>query len=300
MKLHIFINIFATLLLGSCATHQTCDDSNQDIKTVKNSYPKRYKAALVERDALCQQAAQLKQDTTSDGTEIRSLLQQIAEKNKFIAKKENEYNSLKQATGEQLTKLHEELLEKQIELNKKEGLLVEKEQRLRNLEQLLKERNDMLNTILGTLRKTLEAFPKDELNIEIKNGKIYISMMDKLLFKSGSASVEKRGVEALNQLAPVLANYPNIDIVIEGHTDSIPIKTSVFKDNWDLSTSRATSVLRILLNNKINAEQLTASGKGEFSPVATNETAEGKALNRRTELVLTPKLDMLFKLLETN
>ncbi len=287
------ISLFATLLISSCASHKNCGSTLEDKKSTQKLYSKRYKAAISERDSLCTLAALLQKDTSKNEEQIRSL-------RNLIDQKDKSYNSLKLASGEQLAKMNEELNKKQKELGDKEKTLVEKENRLRDLEKLIKERDEMLSKIMGTLRSALDAFPKDELNVETKNGKIYISMMDKLLFKSGSASVEPRGVEALTKLSRVLTSYTDIDIVIEGHTDNVPIKTAVFKDNWDLSTYRATSVLRILLGNNIHEKRLTASGKGEHSPVVANETVEGRAQNRRTELILTPKLDMLFKLLDAH
>jgi chemotaxis protein MotB len=123
-------------------------------------------------------------------------------------------------------------------------------------------------------------------------------MSDKLLFKSGSVAVENKGKEAIKLLADVLGKNPDIDILIEGHTDNVPIKTAVYKDNWDLSVARATSIVRILTEEyKIEPTRLTASGKGEFSPRASNETPDGRALNRRTEIILSPKLDEIMKLL---
>jgi chemotaxis protein MotB len=126
-------------------------------------------------------------------------------------------------------------------------------------------------------------------------------MTDKLLFKSGSAAVEAKGKEAIKVLAGVLDKNRDIDILIEGHTDNVPIKTAVYRDNWDLSVARATSIVRILTEEyKIQPTRLTASGKGEYSPRATNETPEGRALNRRTEIILSPKLDEIMQLLKTN
>jgi chemotaxis protein MotB len=132
----------------------------------------------------------------------------------------------------------------------------------------------------------------------MKNGKVYVSMSDKLLFKSGQASVEDKGKDAIKKLAEVLIKNNDIDVAIEGHTDSIPIKTSVYKDNWDLSVARSTNIVRMLTEEfKVEAKRVTASGKGEFLPVASNATPEGRARNRRTEIVLSPKLEELFKLM---
>jgi len=122
-------------------------------------------------------------------------------------------------------------------------------------------------------------------------------MSDKLLFKSGSASVESKGKEAIETLASVLQKNPDIDILIEGHTDNVPIKTANYKDNWDLSAARAIAIVRLLEAKNIDQKKLTAAGRGEFLPRASNETTEGKALNRRTEIILSPKLDELMELL---
>jgi len=126
-------------------------------------------------------------------------------------------------------------------------------------------------------------------------------MSDKLLFKSGSATVEPKGVDALKVLADVLNKNPDIQILVEGHSDNVPIKTAVYKDNWDLSVARATSITR-MLNEQYNvaATRMTASGRGEYYPKASNATQEGKAMNRRTEIILSPKLDELMNLLNTS
>lgn len=151
----------------------------------------------------------------------------------------------------------------------------------------------------NTLRNALLGFNSDELSMEIRDGKVYVSMSDKLLFRSGSSAMEDKGREALKLLAGVLEKNSDIDILIEVHTDNVPIKTSVYKDNWDLSVARATSIVRILTNDyKIAPTRLTASGKGEFFPKADNNSTEGRAINLRTEIILSPKLDELMKLLK--
>ena len=133
-----------------------------------------------------------------------------------------------------------------------------------------------------------------------KDGKVYVAMSDKLLFQSGSARLDKRGEEALGKLAEVLNKQTDIDVFIEGHTDNKPINTVQFKDNWDLSVIRATSVVRILIKNyNVNPLQIQPSGRGEYMPVDDNETAEGRSKNRRTEIIMAPKLDKLFQMLQS-
>ena len=144
---------------------------------------------------------------------------------------------------------------------------------------------------------------KEKLNKQanLKDGKVYVAMSDKLLFQSGSARLDKRGEEALGKLAEVLNKQTDIDVFIEGHTDNKPINTVQFKDNWDLSVIRATSVVRILIKNYgVNPLQIQPSGRGEYMPVDDNETAEGRSKNRRTEIIMAPKLDKLFQMLQTS
>jgi chemotaxis protein MotB len=147
------------------------------------------------------------------------------------------------------------------------------------------------------VNKALMGFDADELSVEMRDGKVYVSMSDKLLFKSGSDAVEPKGVEALQKIAEVMIKNTDINMAIEGHTDSIPIKTNRFKDNWDLSVARSVSVVRLLQDSGLDPQRVTAAGKGEYTPISDNSTKEGRAKNRRTELVLTPKLNELMQLL---
>ena len=145
------------------------------------------------------------------------------------------------------------------------------------------------------------TFSTDELTVREKDGKVYVAMSDKLLFQSGSARLDKRGEEALGKLAEVLNKQTDIDVFIEGHTDNKPINTVQFKDNWDLSVIRATSVVRILIKNyNVNPLQIQPSGRGEYMPIDDNETIEGRSKNRRTEIIMAPKLDKLFQMLQSS
>lgn len=163
--------------------------------------------------------------------------------------------------------------------------------------QRLKSMSQKNDTLYSKISQSLKSFIKnDELKIDIREGKVYVTMLDKLLFKSGSVEVEKKGIQALKALAKELSSYPDFGITVEGHTDNIPIssKNGVFADNWDLSTKRATNVVRILSEAGIPQKRLTASGKGEFQPVASNKDEAGRSKNRRTEVILTPNLDEFY------
>jgi chemotaxis protein MotB len=199
----------------------------------------------------------------------------------------------------QTARLNKALKEKSDELDAKEKMLSEREAAINEMKDVIAKQDSITARLNSVLRSALLGFNSDELSVEIKNGKVYVSMSDKLLFKSGSAAVEKKGTEALKLLAEVLEKNPDIDILVEGHTDNVPIKTAVYKDNWDLSVARATSIVRILsVDYKIAPARMTASGKGEYFPKASNDTSEGRAINRRTEIILSPKLDEIMQLLK--
>ena len=170
-------------------------------------------------------------------------------------------------------------------------------QRLKDLQNLIQSQKDIVNKLKKSVADALVNFKPDELSVSIKDGKLYVSLQEKLLFKSGSAVVDPKGKEALKSLAAVLNATPDISVVIEGHTDNVPI-SGKYEDNWSLSTDRATSIVRILTNDyKVDAHNIIASGRSEFYPVADNTTPEGKAKNRRTEIILSPNLSELFKLI---
>jgi chemotaxis protein MotB len=176
--------------------------------------------------------------------------------------------------------------------------LAERERTINDLKAIIQKQNDLVNGLLKQVTDALTGFSSDELTVQMRDGKVYIAMSDKLLFKSGSADVDNRGKQALAMLADVLTKQPEIDIFIEGHTDNIPIKTARFTDNWDLSVLRSTSVVRILtVDYKVNPTQMIPSGRSQFFPVADNTTPDGRAKNRRTEIILSPKLDKLFQML---
>lgn len=184
-------------------------------------------------------------------------------------------------------------------LKEKMEKLAEREATINKLQAEVDAQNARLQSLLNSVKDALLGFSSDELTVTEKNGKIYVAMSDKLLFESGSAQVNKQGKEALGKLAEVLKKQNDIDVFIEGHTDNKPIKTVQFKDNWDLSVVRATSVVRILTKDYgVNPLQILPCGRGEFMPVDNNESVEGRAHNRRTEIIMAPKLDKLMDILK--
>jgi chemotaxis protein MotB len=187
-----------------------------------------------------------------------------------------------------------------LEALKKE--LSDRSNRVAELEKVISDKDAAMTALKNAISRALTDFEGKGLTVEQRDGKVYVSMENKLLFGSGSWAVGTEGRRAVQQLGSVLGENPDIAVLIEGHTDNVPYQGSgQLTNNWDLSTKRATSIVNILRENaSINPENLTAAGRGEYAPVATNSTPEGKAKNRRIEVILTPKLDELSKLLSEN
>ncbi|HEY5688570.1 MAG TPA: OmpA family protein [Yeosuana sp.] len=162
------------------------------------------------------------------------------------------------------------------------------------------QRKDSLNLVLVmNLKRSLDDFDDEDINIEVKKGVVYVSISDRMLFKSGSYKISNRAEEVIGKIAKIINDHNELDILVEGHTDNVPIATDCIDDNWDLSVKRATSIVRLMQTKfGVKPERMTAGGRSEYIPKATNETTEGRALNRRTEIVILPKLDQFFELLE--
>ena len=221
--------------------------------------------------------------------ETKRLLEQLEEaQNKLLTKED------------QLNKLSQSLSDKEDELNKAQKVLEERSARVNELEKIINQKDSLVTAIKTKIQKALIGLEGDGLTIEQRNGKIYISLEEDLLFASGKYIVNQSGVDALNKLSQALSSQEDLEILVEGHTDNVKGGgKGVIKDNWDLSVMRATSVVKILLNNKgLNPLQLTAAGRGEHNPIATNETVEGRKMNRRIDMILSPNLDDLYEILE--
>ena len=176
--------------------------------------------------------------------------------------------------------------------------LEEERKRLAQMRQLMDQQRQAIEGLRQKMTNALVNFKPEELSVFVKNGKVYVSLQESLLFPSGSAVVNPKGKEALGTLAQVLNQNPDISVLIEGHTDSIPIKGR-YEDNWALSTARSTAIVRILTANyAVDPLRVTASGRSKYEPIDSNETPEGRARNRRTEIILSPKLEELLRLLE--
>jgi len=285
----------SVIILSSCAAIYRCGEPAPEKDIIGT---KRLKNVVAERDELCKSLNIKYSENDKLSDDINSRIAELKkQKEEYDALKKN-YDNLQNESISQSEKYNLALKQKSDELNEKEKLLLEREKALKELQAVIARQDSITRKLNEIVRNALLGFNSDELSVEIKNGKVYVSLSDKLLFKSGSAAVEGKGKDALKVLADVLNKNTDIDILVEGHTDNVPIKSAQFKDNWDLSVARATSIVRILTDDyKVSPKRLTASGKGEYYPKSSNETAEGRAKNRRTEIILSPKLDELMKLL---
>lgn len=222
--------------------------------------------------------------------ETRQLLKELQTTQESIQKQEDELRSLETSLEEERANLN--LLTRELE---------SKKARLIELETILYKKDSAVNALKDKVTKALLGFEDKGLNINLKNGKVYVSLEEKLLFQSGSTEVDPKGVAALKKLAGVLAKNPDINIMVEGHTDDVPyISSEAIKDNWDLSVKRATAIVRILLDNSnIDGSRIIAAGRSKYLPVEKGKSSEARRKNRRTEIILTPKLDELFQILES-
>lgn len=194
--------------------------------------------------------------------------------------------------------LNEQNRDANAQLNMSKEQIAQQQARLRQLQSLIDLQRQNTEALRKKIADALVGFNSNELSISMKNGKVYVSMQESLLFPSGSAVVNPKGKEALSKLAEVLNANQNINVNVEGHTDSVPIHNKLYADNWALSVARATSIAHTMIDNyNVSAARITASGRSEYDPVSTNSTETGRALNRRTEIILEPKLDELMQLI---
>jgi chemotaxis protein MotB len=257
--------------------------------------PKKYKALLAERDSLTSRTLSLEGERTRLQGDTARLHHEIAE----LKKNYNDLNENYNVANKNLGELNNKLNSTSSKVSQLSGDLAKREARLKEVEDILRKRDEATNALKDKLQKALLGFTQNGLSVDIRNGKVYVSLTDKLLFPSGSIVIDDKGKQALKQLAAVLNKEPDINMAVEGHTDNKKVKNlGQIKDNWDLSVLRATSVTRYLTEEeKIDPKRLTATGKSEFQPIDPGTTPESLAKNRRIEIVLSPKLDELYNLI---
>ncbi len=230
----------------------------------------------------------------------RKLTQTVDELKKDTARMAADYLYLNQKYKKLLADGSAEAARMLRQLEESQNELNERSQRVDELEQMLRAREESIAAIRRKVADALLGFEGKGLSISTRDGKVYVSMEDKLLFRSGSFEIDPNGARAVRDLATVLAQNPDINVMVEGHTDDVPYRPNgQLKDNLDLSAKRATTIVRLLLENKeIAPERIIAAGRGESLPVDPDKTPEARAKNRRTEIILTPKLDELMQLMD--
>lgn len=240
------------------------------------------------------ETASLREDSTRMANKILTLEGSIAKLEGNI----KDLNAQITTLNNQNKQLGQQTAEQKNQLNQSKETLEQQQQRLQQLQALLAQQKEQSDQLKNKMTEALKGFNSNDLSVYQKNGKVYVRLSENLLFPSGSAVVNPKGVDALSKLASVLNLNADVAVNIEGHTDSIPIR-GTFKDNWDLGTARANAIVRILVNNyKVDPLRVIASGHSYYDPIESNSTPEGRSKNRRTEIILSPKLDEMYKLLE--
>ena len=288
-------NRYATLKKENRTLSDEKSNLSKSLTTLQNDFnklQKDYNAAVAKRDQFQKEYEVTKSNLDNLQKSYEALEQNSSSSIAENAKKNREL--LAQLEAKELA-----LAAENARLEKLKKDMEVRSQRIAELENIISSKDAAMTKLKNAISKALTNFEGKGLTVEQRDGKVYVSMENKLLFESGSWAVGKNGKEAVKQLGSVLAVNPEIAVLIEGHTDNVPYTgTGQLSGNWDLSTKRATAIVEILRENtNINPENLTAAGRGEYAPIAGNETTEGKAKNRRIEVILTPKLDEISRLL---
>jgi chemotaxis protein MotB len=338
--IRIALPLIISTLLVSCvpqrqleeeqSKRRSCETELEATKTTKQGMESELNETKLKMTDAEKRLSGLRNDTNIYGTSLRLkseqygqlmsnyelLIQQNKELRNGMADENNKLSGKLNGTQEELLrkqdelkKLEAQLNQKQLELNQKQKDLDDlsvqlklREARVKELEDALKAKDKAVADLKKKLSDALLGFEGKGLTITQKNGKVYVSMDETLLFASGSTKVEPKGAEALKNLAKVLEQNKDINVMVEGHTDDVPMKGhGEIKDNWDLSAIRATSIVKIITTSAdVDPTRLSAAGRGEYFPLDPAKTAEARKKNRRTEIILTPKMDEIFKALETN
>lgn len=330
MKSLLYILLVITLL-ASCVTpkiHNTLIEEHEKVKQSLTNEEKKnlvFQTNLEESESkikrLTQNIDRLKNDSAKNSealSSVRSKYKSLSESYDLLASKNSRFMSnkakeiknlleqLEQAENEiftkedQLNKVLKSLKIKEDELKIAQENLKQRSIRVSELEEIINKKDSLVSVLKKSISRALIGLEGEGLTIEQRNGKVYISLEEDLLFASGRYNINQNGISALNKLSNALENQQNLEILVEGHTDSIPLNgKGAIKDNWDLSVKRATSVVKVLLtNSNLLSSQFTAAGRAEFYPIASNATKEGRSANRRIEMILSPNLDDLYELLD--
>ncbi len=247
-----------------------------------------------ENKSLTESLQAAKEDLAGKNARIVSLEEQIAAQQRALSETKKAYTALQSSLDKSLTNASQN----NISIEKLVDQINESNQYIRHLVEV-KSKSDSLNLVLqNNLTRSLSKEELKEVDVQVLKGVVYISLADNMLYKSGSYEINDRAAETLSKIAKIIKDYKDYDVLIEGNTDNVPIKRENIRNNWDLSTLRASSVVQALQNNYgVDPKRLTAGGRGEYNPIADNDTEVGKQRNRRTQIIITPKLDEFMELI---
>lgn len=321
MRYSLFIALILSLVLTSCVSKKKYTELEDSRTSLKNEVL-RLREVAADHDEFMRRYQALQSDFQNNQKNLAEANSMIDNLKAARTRLQEDYDdllednkALMRITSEEKESLSGELVAKQKELNDKETQLydlslelkrqerdlqklqesiAEREQKISKLQNQITMQQSELQAVKDQISRALLDFPEEDLTIEQKNGKVYVSLSQNLLFATGSDKIDHKGIEALEKLAFVLKDNNNINIVVEGHTDDV----GSTKRNWELSTERSLSVLRVLQDHGVNPTLLTASGRAFYAPVVPNDSKENRALNRRTEIILSPDLTNLFKLID--
>lgn len=322
MKKTLALSLLSSILLVACVPskkynellerEKSCSEELAKYKKSSSDYEVLSKDLQTKYDLAAKEVSRLRGDTNQLGNQIRLLNREHATLETQYETLENSFDKLKNLSAKETATLQTELEAKTRELQRKEdallkldeelkvkqALLVEREKRVNELEEAIRKKDAKIQLLKARVANALRNFENQGLTVVQKNGKIYVSLEAKLLFNSGSTKVEEDGKAALVELAKVLETERDLEIVVEGHTDTDKLNSSVSpKNNWELSVLRATSVVELMLaNSKMAPAQIMAAGRGEFHPVDPND----KAKNRRIEIIISPNLNELFEIISND
>lgn len=310
---------FVFFLLSSCVSSKKFNQLNgnfQESEKTVQAFREQNQALNTRNTELQSRIEKLNKDIAEISAKLEDASQKLEDSKSAIQKLdqtninlEDQLKSLKAGSSEEIAQILVKLQQTQTDLQKREDNLKSAQAELENqttrlqkLEAALQQKDETVKQLRQKVMDALFGFNNKGLTIQEKNGKVYVSLDEQLLFKTGQWEVDPKGQQALADLAEVLARNPEINVLVEGHTDNVPMHgAGLVKDNWDLSVMRATAVTRILLKNKaIEPHRISSAGRGEFFPIDEANTSEARRKNRRTEIILTPRLDEIFKILENN
>ena len=272
----IMMALAAGLLMTSCASKKELANCQTENKSLTTSLQNA------------------KEDLAAKNARLASLEEQLAAQKRALAESKKAYESLQKSLDKSLTNASQN----NVSIEKLVDQINESNQYIRHLVEV-KSKSDSLNMVLtNNLTRSLSKEELKEVDVQVLKGVVYISLADNMLYKSGSYEINSRAAETLSKIAKIIKDYKDYDVLIEGNTDNVPIKRENIRNNWDLSTLRASSVVQALQNDYgVDPKRLTAGGRGEYNPIASNDTEVGKQRNRRTQIIITPKLDEFMDLI---